>query len=129
MGEVNAHEGREHWNMIKLKELPAEQYVNVLMSTILEILSFKHKIFTDGGLLKHKARLCVNGGIWRWVINYWETYPPVENWISVRNLLAIFNIFNLKSRSIDFVLIFPQTDLDVNVYMGFQVGVGKLDGG
>ena len=56
-------------------------------------------------------------------------YALEVNWISVCTLLAIINIFNLNSRSIDFVLIFPQTDLDVNVYMGFPVGIGNSDGG
>ena len=60
-----------------------EHYVNGRLSTILDIWSFKHKIFPDGKLLKHEARLCAHGGMNKWGINYWDNYAPVVNWISV----------------------------------------------
>ena len=53
----------------------------------------------------------------QWGIHYWETYAPVVNWINVRVLLAIAIIYELPNISIDFVLAFPQADLDVDVYM------------
>ena len=49
-------------------------------------------------------------------MDYWETYSPVVNWISVRLLLSLPLILNLESRSIDFFLIFPQADLDEDIY-------------
>ena len=33
------------------------------IKTILSICYFKRKIFRDGTLIKHKARLCTHGGI------------------------------------------------------------------
>ena len=57
-----------------------------------------------------------------WGQNYWETYAPVVNWASVRLLLAISKIHNLPSRSIVFVLAFPQADLEIPVYMELPMG-------
>jgi hypothetical protein len=87
------------------------------------IWSFKRKRFPDGTLNKYKARLCAHGGMQEWGVNYWETYAPVVNWISVRFLLILGEIAGLESRAIDFVLAFPQADLDVPVYMALPLGM------
>jgi len=89
------------------------------------IWSFKRKRRPDGSLLKHKARLCAHGGMQTWGDNYWETYSPVVNMMSVRLRLLIAKIHKLDSKAIDFVLAFPQAELDVDIWMylpiGFQV--------
>ena len=59
----------------------------------------------------------------QWVVSYWETYAPVVNWISVRFLLILSELVGLESRTIDFVLVFPQADLDVPVYMELPIGM------
>ena len=59
----------------------------------------------------------------QWGVNYWETYAPVVNWISVRFLLVLSQIAGLESQAIDFVLAFPQADLDVAVYMELPLGM------
>ena len=53
----------------------------------------------------------------QWGVEYWETYDPVVNWISVRSLLAIASIHEFLIVSIDFVLTFPQSNLDGDVLM------------
>ena len=73
--------------------------------------------------MKHKARICAHGGMQQWGINYWETYAPVVNWILVRTLLAIPSIHNLETRSINFVLAFPQAYLDIDIFMELPMGV------
>ena len=75
--------------------------------------------------MKHKSRLRAHGGIKQWVVTYWETYAPVVNWISVMSLLAIESIHKFPSISINFVLAFPQYDLDVDVFieLPFTMGV------
>ena len=50
-------------------------------------------------------------------------YPSVVNWISVRLLLTICHLHKLESESIDFVLAFPQADLDVDIYMEILQGI------
>ena len=54
--------------------------------------------------------------------NYWETYSPVVNMLTVRLLLLICKIHGLHSKSIDFVLAFPQADLEEDIWMELPIG-------
>ena len=56
-------------------------------------------------------------------IHYWETYAPVMQWMSVRLTLTLAAIVNLHTKSIYFVLAYPQADLDVDIYMELPQGV------
>jgi hypothetical protein len=58
-----------------------------------------------------------------WGVDYWETFAPVVNWMSVRFVLSIAKIHGLDTKAIDFVLAFPQADLDVDVYMELPAGM------
>jgi hypothetical protein len=91
------------------------------------IWSFKRKRYPDGTLNKHKARLCAHGGQQTWGLDYLDTYAPVVTWASVRLLLIVAKIHGLQSKSIDFILAFPQADLDVPVYMELPTGVNPVD--
>ena len=114
--EVKAHEDRGHWTMVPRSSLPLNA------KPIKAIWSFKRKRFPDGRLNKHKARLCAHGGMQRWGQNYWETYSPVVNSLTVKVLLVIAKLHNLDSKSIDFVLAFPQADLDTDIWMEIPPG-------
>ncbi len=48
-------------------------------------------------------------------------------WASVWLLLIVAKIHSLSSKSVDFVLAFPQADLDVPVYMELAVGINPID--
>ena len=109
--EVDDHEKPGHWTIIQHCDKPANS------KTIMSIWSFKRKRYPDGTLNKHKARLCAHGRMQTWGQNYWETYAPVMNWANVCLILAIAKIHGLLTKSIDFVLAFPQADLEVPVYM------------
>ena len=87
------------------------------LKTILSIWYFKRKIFPYGRLVKHNSILCAHGGMQKWGVKYWGNYYAVVNWIKVRTLLAIASIHEFPSRSIDFVLAYPQYDLDVDVFL------------
>ena len=63
----------------------------------------------------------------QWGDNYWETYSPVVNMLSVRLLLAITKIYKLDSKAIDFVLAFPQAELDEDIWMYLPIGF-QVDG-
>ena len=119
--EVDDHETRQHWSVVERNKLPPGT------KTIMAIWSFKRKRFPDGRIMKHKARLCAHGGMQRWGENYWETYSPVVNWLSVRLLLSISIIHKLHTRSIDFVLAFPQAKLEENIYMEMPIGMDYGD--
>jgi hypothetical protein len=116
MVEVNDHESRGHWTLIKRCDLPPDT------KTIMSIWSFKCKRYPDEKLNKHKAHLCSHGGMQT------ETYAPVVNWASVWLILAIAKIHCLLSKSIDFVLAFPQADLEIPVYMDLPIGFDARDG-
>jgi hypothetical protein len=75
--EVIDHEKNEHWELVSRSEIPPAT------KTILAIWSFKRKRFPDRRLQKHKARLCAHGGMQKWGIDYWESYSPVINWITI----------------------------------------------
>ncbi len=90
--------------------------------TITSIWSFKCKRYPDGSLNKHKARLCAHGRLQTWGQKYWETYVPVVNWAGVCLILAIAKNHGLSSKSIDFVVAFPQADLEIPVFMELPIG-------
>jgi hypothetical protein len=121
MHEVDDHETQKHWTLMKHSDLPLGT------KTIMAIWSFKRKQHPDGKLNKHKARLCAHCGMQTWGQNYWETYAPAVNWAMVRILLAVAKIHGLSSKSIDFVLAFPQADLEVPVYMELPMGFDAPD--
>ena len=55
-------------------------------------------------------------------INYLEMYVPVVQWMRIRIMLTLSAIKNLYTKSIDFVLVYQQANLDVNIYMELQQG-------
>ena len=59
----------------------------------------------------------------QWSVNYWETYAPVINWISIQFLLILAKLLGLDTKALDFALSFPQADLDTPIYMEIPVGV------
>ena len=120
--EIADHTNRKHWVVRMRSECNFPK-------TILAVWSFKRKRFPDGSLNKHKARLCAHGGMQQWGIHYWETFAPVVNWLSVRLVLVLAIVYDLPVKSIDFVLAFPQSELDVPIFMelppGFHVPTGE----
>ena len=109
--EIEYHERRGHWVAVPRLSVPSGT------QTIQPIWAFKWKRLPDGTLNKHNTMLCACGGMQQWGVNYWETYAPVANWISIRFLLVMAEIVGLESKAIDFVLAFPQAGLNVPVYM------------
>ena len=63
----------------------------------------------------------------QWGVNYWETYAPMVCWASVRLILIVVSINRLPTKSIDFILAFPQADVDVPVYMEMPFGIDLVD--
>ena len=66
------------WEIIPKSSLPTSAHIIRL------IWSFKRKRNTFGDLIKHKARLCVHGGIKQEGIEFYNTFAPVVNWSTVR---------------------------------------------
>jgi hypothetical protein len=96
-----------------------------IIGPIQAIWSFKGKQRPDGTLVKYTARLCAHGGMQQWGTNYWETYSPVSNMVTVRLILLLAQIYKLVLKAIDFALAIPHAELYVDIWMylpiGFQV--------
>ena len=109
--EVEQHIKNQHFSIVKKTSIPINEKI------IQSIWTFKRKRTPDGTITKHKARLCAHGGMKQWGNNYWETYAPVVNWLSIRTMLIFTTIYNLSTKVIYFTLSFPQADLKEEVYM------------
>ena len=116
--EYNDHTDRKHWKLVRKEEVP--KGTKILDS----IWSMKRKrnIITRE-IYKWKARLTVHGGQQEYGINYFETYSPVVNWFSVRTFLSMAIMNKWHSRQIDFVLAYPQADIECDMYMSLPRGL------
>ena len=52
----------------------------------------------------------------QWEVTYWEFYFPFVHLISIFTLIEVASIHELQSRSIDFVISFPQAELDIDIF-------------
>jgi hypothetical protein len=86
------------------------------------IWSYRRKRSPLGTLLKHKARLCVDGSQQEFGRDFWETYAPVVSWSTVHVLLLLLNILRLNTHQVDYTQAFPQAPLDDPVYMRMPQG-------
>ena len=93
------------------------------MKAILAIWAFKQKGFPDKRINKQKAQLCAHGGMQQCGVNYWETYSPAVNWISVRFLMIVAQVLELDTKAIAFILAFPQAELEVPIHMELPAGM------
>jgi len=119
--ELEDHHKHKHWRLVKRSSIGKA-------STVKAIWAFKRKRRPDGSLLKHKARLNAHGGMQVYGENYWDTYAPVVNWISIRMMLTLSIIHNLYTTSIDFTLAFPQAEVETTIYMEVPLGCEVPEG-
>ena len=75
--EADDNEKRNHWEVVHFWDKPPG------VKTILAIWDIRRKRFPGGRINKHKTLLCAHGGMQQYGVNYWETYYPSVNWISV----------------------------------------------
>ena len=83
--EIEDHEQRDHWHLFDRSKIPKGH------KSILAIWSFKRKRLPGRTITKYKARICAHGGMQQWGVDFWETYAPVVNWLSVKNSSSIIN--------------------------------------
>ena len=53
----------------------------------------------------------------------WETYAPVVMWTTIRLIITLANINRFYSRQLDFVLAYPQAEIEGYVYMKLLKGL------
>ncbi len=116
--ECDAHTDNEHWEVWAKADVPPEQDI------LPAVWAFKRKRRIDTReVYKYKARLNIHGGMQKHGVNYWETYSPVVNWFSIRLCLILTLLFRWKTRQIDFVLAFPQADVECDLFMQLPRGL------
>jgi hypothetical protein len=74
--------------------------------------AFKCKGYPDGLIKRPKARLCARGDRQQEEVDYFETYAPVVNWQTVRIMLIISILLDLKTIQVDYTAAFLHADID-----------------
>ena len=110
--EVDNLEKRKTWTVIAQSSVP--EGAEIIPST----WAFKCKRFPDGSFRKFKARFCVRGDIQKHKSTEpMNTYAPVVNWSTVRFMLVLTCILDLKTQATDFSNAFAQATLEKPVYL------------
>ena len=81
------------------------------------VWSMKRKRNPIEEVIKWKARLCAGVHQLTDIVDYWDTYSLAVSWQTIRLIFILAFVNDWHIQSIDFVLAFPQTDLNTNIYM------------
>ncbi len=110
--EIDAHTKMGHWEIVKRSELPAGASILPAVWS----LKRKRRIQTRK-VYKWKARITVDGSRQKYGIHYDQTYSPVVTWATTRFFLIQSILLKWHSRQLDFVLPYPQADVERELYM------------
>ena len=76
------------------------------MNVLTSVWAFKIKRFPDGLLKKLKDRFCVRGLEQKEGIDFFDTYSPVVKWTTIRTMLVLTVLLELKSKQVDYTAAF-----------------------
>ena len=116
--ELETLEGMGAWEIVDQTD-----DMNVIDST----WAFKLKHYPDGLIKKFKARFCARGDQQIEGIDFFETYAPVVQWTTVRLMLILEILLNLKSKQGDVTAAFLHAELEEGekVYVAMPQGFKK----
>ena len=117
--EIQTLEGMNSWEVVK-----RTVEMNVLPGT----WAFKCKRFPDGLIKKFKARFCARGDKQIEGVDFFETYAPVVQWTTVRLMLILEVLLDLKSKQGDVTAAFLHAEMkegDPPVYVEMPQGFRK----
>jgi hypothetical protein len=86
------------------------------MNIVPSVWAFKRKQYPDGSIRKLKARICARGFEQIEGVDYFETFAPVVQWMTVILILIMTILLNLENKQIDYTGAFLQVPLDHDVY-------------
>ncbi len=89
--------------------------------------AFKIKRFPSGLVRKLKARFCVRGDQQIEGVDFFDTFAPVVSWSTVRLLLILSIVLNLKTTQVDYTAAFCQAPIDSEVYISQPRGWQQLN--
>jgi len=116
--EIKQHEDLGHWELVKREDVPAGTKI------LPAVWAMKRKRRIDTReVYKWKARLNVHGGKQEYGEHYTETYAPVINWSTIRLFLILSIMYGWYTRQLDFVLAYPQAEIEVPLYMEVPPGI------
>ena len=104
--------------------VPRTPDMNVLPST----WAFKIKLYPDGRVKKFKARFCARGDRQKEGIDYFETWAPVVQWLTVQIVMILAIKLKLISVQCDITAAFIHGRITETIYVhqprGFNCGKG-----
>ncbi len=115
--EVTTHTDRGHWKVIPIGEVPS----GTKILPAVWAMRRKRRILSRE-VYKWKARLNVHGGKQTHGVDYWETYAAALKWSSIRFFLTQALINGWHTRQLDFVLAYPQADVECDLYLEIPQG-------
>jgi hypothetical protein len=105
------------------EQVPRSEAPKVILST----WAFKIKRFPSGLVRKLKARFCVRGDMQKEGIDVFETFAPVVSWTTIRLLLILSVILDLKTTQVDYTSAFCQAPMDHDVFVAPPKGWQHLN--
>jgi hypothetical protein len=112
-------QGLQKMKVFDIKHISMKPPKAKLLSSI---WSYHRKRSPIGEILKYKSRLCVDSSQQQSGREYWEVYAPVVSWQTIRLLLLLSTILDLKQHQVDYTQAFPQAPLEDPVYMWMPQG-------
>ena len=79
-------------------------------------------------MVKWKSHLNVHGGKQEYSVNNSETYSPAVKWESIRMLLTLSIINYWHTHQVGFVMAYPQSPIEFDLYMELPHGVETREG-
>ena len=61
-------------------------------------------------------------------MNCFETYAPVVTWFAIRLMIIIGIIFGWYLHQVDFVMVYPQAPIKMDIYMELTQGIMTVHG-
>lgn len=115
--EIQSHTENDHWEVIPKSLVPVGKRI------LAAVWAFRRKrrIATQQ-VYKWKARINIHGGQQEFGVNFWETYSPVVGWPTIRLFLVMMLLNSWASKQVDFVLAFPQADIECDMFMEVPQG-------
>jgi histone deacetylase 1/2 len=115
--EIKDHEELKHWELVPRSTVPRD----TLILPSVWAMRRKRRIDTRE-VYRWKARLNLHGGKQVKNVHFWETYSPVVKWSSIRLFLTIALVRGWHTRQVDFVLAYPQADIETELFMEIPRG-------
>jgi hypothetical protein len=116
--EMEDRTSRGHWEIMRREDLAADARVLPAVWS----MKRKHRISTQE-VYRWKARLTIDGSKQLHGVDYDQTYSPVVTWAATRFFLILSLIQNWHSRQLDFVLAYPQANIERDLHMEVPRGL------